>query len=113
MLPRQKRPCVNCPFRTDVEPGEFPHERYAVLRESCRHEQTVQAPIGAPMFACHKSPEGGEFCCAGWLAVEGHNHIGVRLAVACGELPPEALSPRADWPELFDTYEAMAERQGG
>lgn len=112
-LPRQKRPCAECPFRRDVEPGQFPAERYEALRESCRHEQNVQAPLGAPMFACHKSPEGGEFACAGWLAVEGHNHIGVRVAVATGHLPVDALAPKPDWPELYATYEEVEERMGG
>lgn len=110
---RQKRPCANCPFRLDVEPGEFSAERYAELRATCRHEATVQAPLGAPMFACHKSPEGGEFACAGWLAVEGLNHIGVRVALAHGDLPREAMEPGADWPDLYPSYEEMAERMGG
>lgn len=111
MFGRQVRPCVNCPWRTDVAPGEFEQERYEALRASCRHAETVQAPFGAPMFACHKSPDGGEFACAGWLAVEGVNHLGVRLAVARGELPAEALQPGTDWPPLFPSYEEMERTQ--
>lgn len=113
-LARQKRPCAECPFRMDVEPGQFPRSRYEALRESCRHAENVQAPLGAPMFACHKSPlDGPKFACAGWLAVEGRNHITVRLALALDDLPVEALSPGEDWPALFETYEEMANRQGG
>lgn len=104
---------MNCPFRRDVEPGEFPAERYEQLRATCRHEDNVQAPLGAPMFACHKSPAGGEFACAGWLAVEGHNHITVRLAVAFDDLPAEALQPADDWPELYGSYEEVEEVMGG
>lgn len=112
-LPRQKRPCVNCPFRRDVEPGEFPTGRYEALRETCRNEDTVQAPFDAPMFACHKSPHGSEFACAGWLAVEGLNHLRVRLALATGELPPESVQPAADWPDLYRDYDEMAAAMGG
>lgn len=97
----------------DVSPGQFPASRYEALRDTCRHAENVQAPLSAPMFGCHKSPLGGEFACAGWLAVEGPNHIGVRLAVASGDLPAEALRPGEDWPALFASYEDMAHTQGG
>lgn len=90
LLSRQKRPCAECPFR--------------------RH-YVVQAQLDAPMFACHKSPDGGEFACAGWLAVEGVNHIGVRVAVAMGRVPAEALRPGEEWPALFDSYEDMEAAQ--
>jgi hypothetical protein len=64
--------------------------------------------IGAPMFACHKSPEGREEACAGWLAVCGIEHLGVRMAVLAGRLDPEHLRPAEDWPELYDSYDQMA-----
>jgi hypothetical protein len=64
------------------------------------------------MFACHKSPEGREEACAGWLAVAGRDHIGVRLAVVQKRLPEEVLDAGPDWPPLFASYEEMAERQG-
>jgi hypothetical protein len=111
-LRRQKRPCAECPFRKDVEPGQFPAERYAALRGTCRSDDTVQAPLGSAMFACHKSPEGGEFACAGWLAVEGLNHLTVRLAIAQGDLPSDAVRPGEGWPELHEDYEAMARAMG-
>lgn len=63
------------------------------------------------MFACHKSTEGQEQACAGWLAVGGIEHIGVLLAVACGELPAKALNPGEDWPPLFNSYTEMAATQ--
>ncbi|MYR58330.1 hypothetical protein GTY54_19525 [Streptomyces sp. SID625] len=63
------------------------------------------------MFACHKTPEGREKACAGWLAAVGHEHVGVRLAVAQRRLPREALTPGDDWPLLFTSYTEMAARQ--
>jgi len=63
------------------------------------------------MFACHKSPEGREEACAGWLATVGGEHLGVRLAVIQGRLPAEALSPGDNWPELFPDYASMAKAQ--
>ncbi len=64
------------------------------------------------MFACHKSPEGREEACAGWLAVCGIEHLGVRLAVLTSRLEPEDLRPGKDWPALFASYAEMAAAQG-
>lgn len=110
-LPRRRYPCAECPFRRDTRPGQFPAHRYEVLRETAG-APGAEAGLQAPMFACHKSPEGREEACAGWLAVCGIEHLGVRLATSFGHLPPEALRPGPDWPELFETYEEMADAQG-
>lgn len=56
---------------------------------------------------------GREEACAGWLATMGADHIGVRLAVISGQIPGEALTPGAGWPDLFDTYDEMAGTQAG
>ena len=63
------------------------------------------------MFACHKTAEGKEQACAGWLAVAGVEHIGIRLAIAQGRLDPAVLSPGDGWPELFGSFEEMADTQ--
>ncbi len=110
-LPRCMRPCANCPWRTDSAKGEFSPQRYEALRA------TVGVPgrevgLGAPMFACHKSEPGRDRACAGWLAVAGVEHLGIRLAVALGRLPAAALRPGDDWPDLFGSYDEMAERNG-
>jgi Family of unknown function (DUF6283) len=111
-LPHRRWPCAECPFRRDTEPGQFPACRYQALQETAGQPGN-EAPLGAPMFACHKSAEGREEACAGWLAVAGYEHLGVRLAIALGRLPAAALSPGEDWPELFGSYEETAEAQGG
>lgn len=38
--------------------------------------------------------------------------MGVRLAVMDGKLPMEALDRGDNWPELYASYEAMAEANG-
>lgn len=72
-----------------------------------------EAGTAAPMFACHKSPEGREEACAGWLAAVGYHHLGVRLAVVTGRLSPETLEPGPDWPDLHQSYEEMVEAKTG
>lgn len=110
-LRRVHRPCDECPWRRDTLPGKFPACRYDALRETSGR-RGAEAPLGAPMFACHKSPEGEERACAGWLAVVGAEHLSVRLAVVMGRLDPSALCAGEGWPLLFDNYDEMAATQG-
>lgn len=111
-LPHRLYPCAECPWRRDTTPGQFPACRYDALRTTSEQQPGAEPGFDAPMFACHKSPEGREEACAGWLAAVGHRHLGVRLAVATGRLPATALTPGGDWPPLFDTYRDMAATQG-
>lgn len=111
-LQRRKSPCEECPWRRDTPPGQFPAERYEALRTT-RGARGEEAGVYAPLFACHKSAEGKEIACAGWLAVCGYDHLGIRIALMDGRIPPEAMEPGEDWPELFETYDEMAEAQGG
>ncbi|WP_236949415.1 DUF6283 family protein [Mycolicibacterium goodii] len=105
------RPCANCPWRRDSAVGEFPAERYVALRGTAGSPGR-EAALDAPIFACHKSEPGRDRACAGWLAVAGVNHLGIRLAVALGRLPVTVLQPGRDWPALFSSYDEMAERNG-
>lgn len=111
-LPYRRQPCPECPFRCDTEPGQFPRERYEAL-QSTVGRPGAEAGIDAPIFACHMSKEGRESACAGWLAVVGLDHLGIRIAVAQERLPPTVLRPAPDWPELFSSYDEMAKVQSG
>jgi hypothetical protein len=106
-VPHRRRPCVECPWRHDTPPGQFDADRYTALADTTG-TPGAEAHLFAPMFACHKSSEGAEQVCAGWLAAVGYYHLGVRLAVATGRLDPRVLHPAPDWPPLFDTYQEMA-----
>lgn len=105
------RPCGECPWRVDQPVGRFAPERYRALAGTVAGPDG-SAPLGAPMFACHKSVAGREIPCAGWLAVEGHGHVGVRLAVATGRLEAATLVPGSDWPELYPSFAAMTDANG-
>src|SRR4051812_21883583 len=102
------RPCSECPWRKDTPPGQVTAARYKALRATTG-ERGAEAPMGSPMFACHKSNEGADMPCAGWLAAVGLEcSIQVRLLAASGAIPKSALRPGPDWPELFSSYAAMA-----
>jgi hypothetical protein len=105
----QSAPCADCPWRRDSPAGEFTPQRYEALRATAGRPG-AEAGLSAPIFACHKSTEGRDRACAGWLAVVGYDHLGVRLAVVTGRLPAEALQAGEDWPGLFASYDELAER---
>lgn len=50
--------------------------------------------MGSPSFACRISPEGQDRACAGWLAVTGADHVGVRIDVLTGQLDPGRAAAR-------------------
>jgi hypothetical protein len=99
-----------CPFRVDAEPGEFPAERYELLADTAGLPG-AEVPDGGKVFACHHTADGAPVACAGWLRVCGHDHLGVRMALATGRLSPEALVRRDDEPDLFESYDVMATQQ--
>lgn len=99
-----------CPFRRDAPPGEFPAERYEKLAETAGARGN-EAPLNAPMFACHHTRDGAPVACAGWMAVCGLDHLGVRLALADGRLNGEQIRLRKGWPDLYDSYDEMATSQ--
>lgn len=112
--------CEECPWKRSTPPGQFTAARFEALRDTsgsrnnADHDTRAVPEVGldAPMFACHKTAEGKEVACAGWLAVEGADHLGIRLAVITGHIPADALAPKPGWPMLFDDYEEMAAAQG-
>lgn len=101
-----RAPCPTCPWRRDQDaraiPG-FSLEKAEGLAETCPDERNMGPNFGAPQFACHQSRDGAEVVCAGWLAVVGHRHPGVRLNVALGHTSPEALE-RPEGVDLHDSY---------
>ena len=107
------RPCAECPWVKTTEPGQFSAERFAALRPTTVGACGSEAVLGAAMFACHKSAEGEEMPCAGWLAAVGYESLTVRINLARGEIPTEAMEPGPDWPDLFETYDEMAAVMGG
>lgn len=110
-LPRALRPCAECPWRLDQPSGRFPADRYRALAATARHTDGI-CGVTAPLFACHKSTEGRDIACAGWLAVCGADQLNMRLAVVRGRLDGAALQPGQDWPDLHPDYIALAVANG-
>jgi hypothetical protein len=96
--------CDECPWRTDVKPGQFPPERYKALTSSCQ-----QGWPPRPIFSCHKTPGGKEQACVGYLLRSGQNNIAIRLAQARGDIVLEELQARGP---LYDHFRAMCIANG-
>jgi hypothetical protein len=71
-----------------------------------------EVPLGGPLWACHTSTEGRDMLCASWLARVGLDHLSIRLAVAAGRIPAEALTAGEDWPSLYGSFDSLAAANG-
>lgn len=96
------RTCSQCPWRRDVPTGRFPPERYRALRKTCQQGFNR-------VFACHKSPEGGEFACAGYLMVAGDNNFRIRIARSKRLYDPDELVATGP---LYKSFAEMARANG-
>lgn len=103
---RASGPCSDCPWRTDSDPTQFSPARWDDMLVTAGRPGD-EAPIGAPLFACHQTSEGREQTCAGWLATVGYHHLGVRIAIAQGRIPEEALDPDAYDVELYRSWDEL------
>lgn len=107
------KPCVSCPWRVDQTAKDIPNfsiEKARGLVATSPDARGYGPDFGAPLFACHKSHEKGEFPCAGWLASVGNAHPMVRLAIMRGDLPAGALRPGKDWPALHDNFQEVLDK---
>jgi hypothetical protein len=105
-------PCPSCPWRVDQDATDIPHFNLDLaekLAATCPDDRGMGPDFTAPQFACHQSRPGEEVVCAGWLAVMGHRHPAVRLAVALGKTPIEALTPPPGV-ALHDSFPAVSEK---
>lgn len=101
-FPAQRRPCAECPWRLDVEPGRFPPGRYRVLAGTAYD-------LAERVFACHKSIEGADVACAGFLERGADHNLSIRFAYMRRQL--ERID-RSGGLELFEDYRAMAIANG-
>lgn len=103
-MPGCRQPCASCPWRREAHADAIPNFSLALAENLARtspDEDGMGPEAFAPQFACHQSRDGAEIVCAGWLAAVGECHPMVRLAVLKGDIPAEALEPRADLHETF------------
>jgi len=70
----------------------------------------AEAARDATTVVCHLDQPGTAHAwrlCAGWLAVVGHHHLGIRIAAMFGGLPSRALNPPAHCPPLYASLDDL------
>lgn len=102
MTTSQKKPCAECPWRTDQPVGRFSAERYRALAATA-------TDMAARVFTCHKSADDVPVVCAG-AVLKMHHNMTLRLMYSHREIDPNAVSDGGH--ALFDDYRAMAEANG-
>lgn len=108
-----RKPCPSCPWVVGNDATVIPRfdlELAEALVDTCPDARGGGPEWGAPAFACHQSRDGDEIVCAGWLAVVGSCHPGMRMRVLAGKIDVEALAPGEDWPELEPDFAAVIEK---
>lgn len=101
------KPCKACPWRKDAHAQDIPGFDLAKaesMARCCPDAEGFGPDFFAPVFACHQSPQGEEFPCAGWLAQVGEASPRIRIALVHGDLKPDVLQPGRDWPALHESY---------
>lgn len=98
----QAKPCAECPWRTDVAPGQFPPKRFIALAETAYDMALVQ-------FACHKSKR-LDIGCAGFVLRGSLHNLGMRFALRDGRLDIDSVSDGGC--PLHSNYRSMAIANG-
>ncbi len=107
------KPCSSCPWQIDSVAQDIPNFDLALaegLMNCCPDKRGMGPDFGASIFACHQSKVGAEIACAGWLAIVGHRHPSVRLAIMAGRLAPESLNTKPGWPALHASYSEVLKK---
>ena len=99
----RRKPCEDCPWRSDVPTGRFPADAF-------RHSARTAYDMAETMFSCHVSGSEKPATCAGFLLRgAGHNML-YRLALISGKIDPREISD-AGIP-LYAGYREMAIANG-
>lgn len=101
------RPCLECPWRLERAACQFPVERFQALADTVDNNWHPLRPNA--MFACHKSEEGSDLVCAGYLLVDGMVNTTVRLNVKRGVIDMRRLRTDA---LLHSSFAEMAIKNG-
>ncbi|WP_328617267.1 DUF6283 family protein [Amycolatopsis sp. NBC_00355] len=111
--PHRTHPCSQCPWRQDADLTTFSDADMTKLANA-NGSAGREAPTDAPAMSCHlDQPDTAHpmRLCAGWLAVIGRHHLGIRMALMIDKLPPAAVDTNDDWPPLYSSLDDLrAER---
>lgn len=102
MVNARKRPCPDCPWRTDAPVGRFPPEAFERLAHTA-HD------MDRGLFQCHDTSDEVPLTCAGFLERGADHNLTVRMAYSQGTLEP---LDRSGGQSLHEDFRAMAIANG-
>ena len=100
-------PCSNCPWRRDSPRKYWHRDHFLDIYRHCQND-------GIHTMLCHKSSSlPSPRLCHGWIAVQGFDSIGVRLACMRGEVTADLVRSGVD-PSIpmFDNFDSMMRANG-
>lgn len=101
------KPCKACPWLRSSSAGgsDIPNFSLELMRDlssTCGEEDGFRK-----IMACHDSKEDKPFGCAGYMAVQGHKNINVRLLAAQGEIPLRKIYEATDGLDFYESFDEM------
>ncbi len=99
----RRKPCKQCPWRSDLPVGEFPAEAF-------RYSAKTAYDMAESTFACHVSGSRKPTTCAGFLLRGADHNLSIRLAIAMDRFSPDEVHPGGV--ELYEGYRSMAIANG-
>ncbi len=103
----KKKPCKACPWLRSSKAGGsdipgFSIELMRGLKGTCGDDDDFRN-----IMACHDSREEKPYGCVGYLAVEGHKNLNVRLLAIKGSIPLNEIMESTKDLDLYDNFSEM------
>lgn len=98
-----RRPCAQCPWRSDLPTGVFPAEAY-------RHSAPTAYDMAPNIFACHMGKDTQPITCAGFLLRGSDHNFAIRMALIMRRIDYRQITDEGL--PLYDSYRHMAESNG-
>ncbi len=102
---RKTRPCGNCPWRVGSDTATIPGFGVPLMQNLAR----TCVGDGIALMACHKSTEGDDVVCAGFVLSVGMDSIALRIAASRGTIDPQRFEANG---ELHPDFPAMLRAHG-
>ena len=101
-----RKPCANCPWRRDAEPGYWHPDHFRDIWRTCQDD-------GHSLMLCHKSSKDVDepLVCQGWIRVLKTDAVGVRIALIQGRVTAEEMDD-LDTADLYASFDEMMAANG-
>lgn len=100
-------PCPTCPWRKSSKVGGEDIAGFSIERMRGLRNTVGDGDDFRPIMACHHSSVGADAPCVGYVAVEGHSNISVRVLTSRGVVNQRGIDEACAGIELWGSFAAM------